>query len=224
MKRILIFILISFWALSAKATNCADFYYIEGDVAIYVCKNYGRGIENVNLYYKGVVKALNDYLHLRQERGELEKKKLHISISDPIMSTPCYEFSQSSKDYYISLYGDKTLEQLMVYLDQFSKPGFIASEIYRPFGVPESEEADRMERAYDRREKELNAIRLPTKDIKAMKEKKHILWQKNGMQVTYQDDKINCYLDDKKIKAQLFSYPWVIQDRFVLQNAYRLDV
>ena len=219
MKRISTLLLTIFFVLFAKATNCADFYYIEGDVAIGVCKNYGRGIERVDLYYKGVAKALNDYLQLRQERGELERKKVHIYIYDPILTSPWSHFSQSPEDYYISLYGDKTLEELMICVDQFSQEGFVSKSSHEG-----QRSEDDFEAAYERREQELHNIKLPPEDIQAIKNKEYILRNNDGMKVTYQHDKIHCYMEGKEIATQLFAYPWKIRDRYIVQNTYQMDV
>lgn len=222
MRRLVFILCLLVSSLLGNATNCGEQYFIGSRVSIGICKNYSRGLDAVSLYYKGVVKALDDYIALRVERGELKDKKFDIYMSDPILTRPHYALSQSKKAYYIMTGNALGLDELICLVDEFAKPNFapIDLNVWDVYGEEAQEGIERMDRWY----KKLLKKELPKTDIDNILEKEYILWQQNEMKVIFNNDKVKCFLGDQEIKHSLMGYPLVIGDRYFLQNANTFEV
>ena len=222
MRRVILIVFLFVSCLSGIATNCGEQYFIGSRVAIGVCKNYSRGLDAVSLYYKGVVKALDDYIALRIERGELEDKKFDIYMSDPILTRPHYTLNQSKKAYYIITGNALDLDELICLVDEFTKPNFVSIDlnVWDVYGEEAQEGIERMERWYDA----LLKKELSQADIDSVLNKEHILWQKNEMKVIFHNDKVKCFLGEQELEHSLMGYPLVIHDRYFLQNANTFEV
>lgn len=215
MKKVILTLLLFLYCLLGHATVCADMYFIEKHISICVCKNHGRGLDNINLYYKGVAKALNKYIALRIERGELKNKRFDIYMFDPIITRPHISLTQGSKGYYILTGEAKSLNELIRLIDEFAQPNFKGLDI----GLWDHEDYEENERLLKRIEKRILNKEIPQNDLELILDKNQfILWKKNDMKVVFHQDKVKCFIDNKEINHSLLGYPQVIQDRYILQN------
>ncbi len=208
---------------SLEATECSDRYFLEKHLNLAICKNHGQGLEEAALYYEGVAKALNDYIALRIERGELEDKKFEIWMLDPILTQPHISLTQSKKGYYISTGRAHSLHELMCMIDEFTSPGFISMH----FGIWDYED----ERGYDRKTRQMERIeeRLFSKellqpDLDIIKNKEYITYQQNKLKLVYLNDTVRCFIANKEIPSKLKGLPWNIRDRYILQECGVLKV
>jgi len=217
MKRIRLFLLILFVGyISLQATVCSDRYFIEKHINLAICKNHGRGIEEAALYYRGVTKALNDYIALRIERGELQDKKFEVYMLDPILTRPHISLTQGKKGYYIQTGEAHTLHELMCMIDEFTQPDFTAIDL-GVFSYKE-DEYDRETRQLERVSKRIFGKQLPQEDTDLIKNKDYIINEQNKLKIIYNNDKIKCFIAGKEIQTNLKGLPWVIQDRYILQE------
>lgn len=227
MGRIIVILVCLSSFITVGATNCADRYFIEKDIALYVCHNYGRGAEADAIYYRGATKALSDYIQLRKDRGELKNKQFHIQMYSSILTQPHYHLSQSNQGYYIMTGRHLNLVELMKLIDKFSEPDFISldidiSEVYNEIeGETEEEKEKRRDKIwsmFELNEKKLFEKTILQEDMDYILDKEHITWQQGKMKFVYSKDRVKCLLQDKKIEHQPIGYPCVIQNRYILQE------
>jgi len=197
-----------------KATDCSDRYFNEKYINLAICKNHGRGIEEASLYYKGVTKALNDYIALRIERGELQDKKFEVYMLDPILTRPHIFLTQSKKGYHIMTGRAHDLDELMSMVDEFSKPDFTAIDVI--VDSYDEKEYNRQVKQMERLEERLFEKPLSKTATDFIKNKEYIIHQQNKLKLVYVDDKVKCFIDDKEIQTELKGLPWVVQDRYIL--------
>ncbi|MBB4034664.1 hypothetical protein GGR21_000551 [Dysgonomonas hofstadii] len=201
---------------SLQATECADRFFIEKHVNLAICKNHARGLEEAALYYSGVAKALDDYIALRIERGELQDKKFEIYMLDPILTRPHIFLTQSKKGYHIMTGRAHTLDELLCMVDEFSKLDFTAIDVI--VDSYDEKEYDRQEQQLDKLEKRLFGKQLPQTDIELIKNKEYITHQQNKLKLVYKNDKVKCLIDEVEIQTELKGLPWNIQDRYIFQE------
>jgi len=216
MKRIGLFLLFCIGCICLQATVCSDRYFNEKHLNLAICKNHGRGLEEAALYYKGVAKALNDYIALRIERGELQDKKFEIYMLDPILTRPHIFLTQSKKGYYIMTGRSHTLNELLCMVDEFSRSDFTAIDVI--VDSSDEKEYNRQEKQLERLVKRLFEKQLSQTDIDFIKNKEYIIHQQNKLRLVYNNDKVKCFIDDKEIQTELKGLPWVVQDRYILQE------
>ncbi len=216
-KQLFILLILCMSYISLQGTNCCDRFFIEQHVALAICNNYDRGAEKKALYYKGVTKALNDYIALRIKRGELENKRFDIYMLDPILTCQHYSLTQSSKAYYIQTGRHLNLEELMCMVDEFTKPDFTAIDI----GLWEYKD----ENSYNKQLKRLERIeetllnkRLPKADTDTIRNKEYVTHHHNKLKIVYKDDKVRCFIHDKEIENKMKGLPWIIKDRYIFQE------
>lgn len=217
MKLLLLFFVIT---TTAHATNCSDRFYFEKYVMLGVCKNYGRGMDEAELYYKGVLKAVNDYIALRVERCELENKPFDIYMLDPILTRPHYELTQNKQSYFIRAGRTLSLDELLKMIDEFTQPRFTAIDV----GIWDSENYEKQERTVSAIENILFDKELPETDMVLIKSTEYTIFEKNKLKMTYHNDSVKCFINDKEIAHKLRTWPWVIRDRYIFQEGNMLKI
>lgn len=231
MKRLIVIFFVLAICAQAKATYCADRYFSAQYVKLCICKNHGRGLDAEQLYYKGAVKALNDYIVQKIERGELEDKEFNIYMYDPILTRPHYTLTQSPKSYYIQTGRALTLKELIAVVDEFSQPNFTAVDVgvWGPSENTSKYNKQELEELYEKQEKTL--MRLEDRifereisDANTISDKEYLLWQQNNMKIIFCNDSVKCFLHDKEVKHSLMGYPHVMKDRYILQNGKTFQV
>lgn len=203
--------------ISSHATVCADRFFIEQHVTLGICKNHARGLAEAALYYKGVAKALNDYVAIRIERGEFKNKRFDIYMLDPCLTRPHCELVQNAKTYFIRTGETKSLMELMCLIDEFTQPGFTAIDL----GLMEysgDEEYDRKLRQLERFEKRVFSKVLLQADMDTIRNRPYLTFQKDKLKLVFQNDKVKCFIGDTEIPHNLIGTPWVIRDRYIFQE------
>lgn len=223
LKKIVALLFFTISCVVAQATVCSDRFFLERHVNLAICKNHGRGLEEASLYYKGVTKALNDYIELRIKRGELQDKKFEIYMLDPILTRPHFSLTQSSKGYYIQTGRALSLDELISLVDEFTQPGFTAIDMGL-WEYKDEQDYDRQTKRLERLEERLLNKNLPQEDISIIKNTTYIIHQQNDLKITYINDKVRCFIQDEEIKVDLKGIPWVINDRYILQESYVFKV
>lgn len=218
LKEIFVLLFFTLNCVVVQATVCADKFFLEQHVNLAICKNHGRGLEKASLYYKGVTKALSDYIGLRIKRGELQDKKFEIYMLDPILTRPHFSLTQSSKGYYIQTGRALSLDELISLVDEFTQPGFTAIDMGL-WEYKDEQDYDRQTRRLERLEERLFNKDLSQDDIGIIKNTEYIISQQNGLKITYINDKVRCFIQGNEIEAELTGLPFVINDRYILQES-----
>ncbi|MCL1822067.1 MAG: M20/M25/M40 family metallo-hydrolase [Prolixibacteraceae bacterium] len=108
--------------LQARATNCSFNWYMEEHINFAHCQYHMR--ESVSLRQKARIRAVNDYIAHKIQRGEMENKKIEMSMEDPL-SIPYFHAVNAPKAFYITIGGTVVdLELLMLITDALSNPDF----------------------------------------------------------------------------------------------------
>lgn len=212
-KKASIFLFLFITCIQLKASVGIDKFFIEPNAIIAVSKNYARGLEEAGLYYRGVTKALSDYIAIRIERGELKNKPFEIYLNDAIISCPHFSLTQNPRAYFIQTGRVLSLNELMCLVDEFTKPGFTAIDLWVCGGDDKIEEE-----TFNRIEKRLLSKQLPKADIDAIKSKEHTIFELNELTLRYKNDSVICYINDIEVKHKLAGLPIAINDRYILQE------
>jgi len=216
-RKILLLLILCIGHVYSEATVCADRFFFEQHVILGICKNHGRGLGKAALYYEGVAKALNDYIALRIERGELKDKKFDIYMLDPILTRPHIELVQNKKTYFIRSGEALSLQELMCLIDEFTQPDFTALDL----GLWEYEnetDYDRKSRQLERVKRRIFGKQLLEEDINTIRNREYVFHQQGKLKMIYQNDKVKYFIDNKEIEIDPIGLPSLVGDRYIFQE------
>jgi len=222
-KRLTLFSILCICSITLHPTVCADKFFFEKHIILGVCKNHARGLSEATVYYKGVAKALNDYIALRIERGELKNKRFEVYMLDPILTRRHISLTQNQRAYFISTGEALGLNELMRLIDEFSQPGFTAIDL----GIWKYEDEadyDRQNRQLDRVEKRLFGKKLLAEDTDFIKNKEYVIFDHNKLRIIYKNDEVKYFIEDNAIQIKPIGWPWIIRDRYIFQECGVLKV
>lgn len=215
-----LFICLLLFSLKSHATTCSYSYYLERHINFSHCQYHHRSSES--LLQKARIKAVNDYIAHKIEIGELEDKKMEISMEDPL-SIPYFIMINAPKAYYITIGGTTVdLELLLLIVDNFSSPAFkyfnLDSEKLYEQGIEDfhKELYKRLRRNAVPREKNLTEILA----------EKYVMWRKNALNITYkwENDDLRYIFYDEELPLQFAACPpSVIRDRYIIPTTIEKD-
>ena len=123
MKTFLGFLLFLVLSVNSGATESNPHYFIEKHINLNLCQYHVR--ESLDLLYATRVEAINEYIAVKIERGELDDKKFEISMDDPDLSLRYMEMINSPKAYYVTVGNiHLDLERLKRIVDACCNPSF----------------------------------------------------------------------------------------------------
>lgn len=212
-RRIIFFTGFVLLCFRMHATECSDVYYLEEHINFRHCQYHYR--ESVSLEYRARIRAVNDYIAYKKERGEWCDKKIEMKMED-WLSIPYFSVTKASKAIYIYVGGTRIdLEFLMRIIDILANPDFKYFEfnVEDMTGDDYHEELNKRLNRYDgKREENLGAIF----------KKEYVMWQENALRINYnwETDKLEYALFGETLPFKVVAFlPSVIRDRYIIPVA-----
>lgn len=202
---------------AAKATECEPRYFIEKHINLSLCQYHH--LQSLDWLYKARVKAINNYIATKIERGELENKKFEIGMDDPSLSLQYMKINNTPKACYIvvgNIHLD--IERLKRIVDACCNPSFKYIEARSSENVDAAEYMDKQLKRYAKGyEGEMPVFECD-------------IWTQQLLSITYKssDDDLRYVLYGKELPYGVhFSIPSVIKNRYIipvnLNGSYGID-
>lgn len=208
MRQALIIFNLIILCLGAQATECTDRFFREDKVNLYLCQNYSNYSEATTLLFKARTKILNDYIKGKIRNGQLKDKKFQIKIYDPILTYEHLELTQESGSYFVNVSGFPTIEQLMIFIEYFTKydsKSFVANDKYIVDAAKVSELIDSFYR------------NSSSPDLTMITQTSFPVWSNQNLHLDYQNDNLKYFFDSTPLPIEpTSSLPVKIKDRFLL--------
>lgn len=194
---------------NANATECIYSYFTEEYINLELCKYYTR--ESLNLLYAARVKAINEYIAAKIERGELKPKKFEISLHEPD-DTACYVYiNNTDKACYVETGRIHfTLERLKMLVDACCNPDFKYMEYNYEMNIDAKKAMDKQLAKY---------AKTSTVNSDSLFFYEHDIWQKDSLKISYSSigDSLSFILFREILPYGVhYSMPSVIHNRYII--------
>jgi hypothetical protein len=192
----------------SRATECADRFFKEGRVSLYLCQNYSNYNETRALLFKARTKALNEYIEKKVKQHALQNKKFEIRIYDQVLTYPQLELTQSKKGYFITISGFPSLQQLVTLVNYFAKPN------WKPFFTANFEK-EGGNVIFAQIDSFFSGNAIP--DLDFSEQLPLIIWEKGNIRLDYAADKLSYWVAATQLTIKpTSSLPVLIKDRVLL--------
>lgn len=206
-QTLLLFILLTF-DIVAQATECVDRVFQENKVNLYLCQNYSNYNETTSLLFKARTKVLNDYINEKIKGGQLKDKKFEIQIYDQFLTYRRLELTQGKNGYFVNLSGFPTLEQLVIFVDYFTKPDwkpFLTSDYQKVSDEIISKQIDKF---YSDNS---------TSNFSTISQTAFPVWTRGDLHLDYSTDNLKYFIGSTPLTIKVTSsLPITIKDRVIL--------
>ncbi len=206
-QTILLFILLTF-DIAAQATECVARVFQENKVNLYLCQNYSNYNETTSLLFKARTKVLNDYINEKIKSGQLKDKKIEIQIYDQVLTYQHLELTQGKNGYFVNLSGFPTLEQLVIFVDYFTKSDwkpFLTSNYQKVSDEIISKQIDKF--YSDNSTSNFSTISQTTFPV----------WTRGDLHLDYSNDNLKYFIGTTPLTIKATStLPVTIKDRVIL--------